>query len=164
MRLFALIWVNRARQQPDLSAPWLDVDHPGTGLIHIKVLDPFAIHPSLCGQCGGVVMSSSLASKKLPVLVAAVVCLSPPVAMQPASAQSPRLLEIVSVCAPRHGKDSRSGTAEVPNLAGQRSIYLREQLIAFRTGRRKHPDMKSIARYLTDRDIDESVAYYSTLP
>ena len=49
------------------------------------------------------------------------------------------------------------------NLAGQHSIYLRQQLLAFRSGKRKHPDMSKRARDLTDRDIDELVVYYSTL-
>ena len=55
------------------------------------------------------------------------------------------------------------GDVEKPNLAGQKSIYLRQQLEAFRAGRRKHPEMKSIARELTDREIDQLVVYYSTL-
>lgn len=97
-------------------------------------------------------------------LLMAAACASPLIGMQPACAQSPRLLEIVSVCAPCHGKDGRSGTVEVPNLAGQRSIYLREQLAAFQSGRRKHPEMKVVARELTDREIDQIVIYYSTLP
>ena len=84
--------------------------------------------------------------------------------LETACAQSPRLLEIVGVCAPCHGKDGRSGTVEVPNLAGQKGIYLREQLLAFRSGKRRHPDMKVIARELSDREIDQLVIYYSSLP
>jgi cytochrome c553 len=55
------------------------------------------------------------------------------------------------------------GSVVTPNLAGQKSIYLRQQLLAFRTGKRKHPDMKSISRRLTDREIDQLVVYYSML-
>lgn len=50
---------------------------------------------------------------------------------------------------------------QTPSLAGQSGIYLRNQLLAFRTGTRKHPDMKGIARDLTDREIDQVVLYYS---
>ena len=70
---------------------------------------------------------------------------------------------IVSVCAPCHGIDGTGGDVEKPNLAGQKSIYIRQQLMAFRTGKRKHPEMRSIARDLTDREIDQLVIYYSTL-
>ncbi len=71
---------------------------------------------------------------------------------------------IVAVCAPCHGTDGGSGNVEVPNLAGQRSIYLHSQLDAFRAGTRKHPDMKPVAQDLTDREIEQIVVYYSSLP
>ena len=67
---------------------------------------------------------------------------------------------VATVCAPCHGLDGVGRDVEVPNMAGQHSIYLREQLLAFKSGRRKHP----VGRHLTDREIDELVVYYSTLP
>jgi cytochrome c553 len=69
---------------------------------------------------------------------------------QAASAQSDSIPSIATACAPCHG-------------LGQKSIYLREQLLAFRTGKRKHPEMKLIGRDLSDREIDQLVIYYSTL-
>lgn len=80
-----------------------------------------------------------------------------------ARAQPRRTPAVVAVCAPCHGADGAGGTVEQPNLAGQKSIYLRQQLLAFRSGRRLHPNMRSIARELTDREIDQLVVYYSTL-
>ena len=70
---------------------------------------------------------------------------------------------IVTVCSPCHGTDGTGGDIEKPNLAGQNSIYLRKQLLAFRSGTRRHPDMNKKARDLTDREIDQLVVYYSTL-
>ena len=70
---------------------------------------------------------------------------------------------IVAVCTPCHGAHGAGGDVDVPNLAGQKSIYIRQQLEAFRAGRRKHPEMKSMSRQLTDREIDQLVVYYSTL-
>jgi cytochrome c553 len=81
----------------------------------------------------------------------------------PAVAQSARPPAIVAVCTPCHGADGTGGDVEKPNLAGQKSIYIRRQLLAFRSGKRKHPEMKTIARELTDREIDQLVVYYSTL-
>ena len=75
----------------------------------------------------------------------------------------PRAPAIVAVCAPCHGIDGAGGDVEKPNLAGQHSIYLRQQLLNFRSGKRKHPDMSKRARDLTDREIDQLVIYYSTL-
>jgi cytochrome c553 len=80
-----------------------------------------------------------------------------------ARAQASKIPRIVSICVPCHGVSGTGGDVEKPNLAGQKSIYLRQQLEAFRSGRRKHPDMKSISRSLTDREIDQLVVYYSTL-
>jgi cytochrome c553 len=91
----------------------------------------------------------------------AVGCLA--LGVQPANAEASHAPAIVAVCTPCHGADGAGGDVEIPNLAGQKSIYLRQQLEAFRAGRRKHPEMKSIARELTNREIDQLVVYYSTL-
>src|SRR5262245_20875808 len=74
--------------------------------------------------------------------LAAVLCVA--AAATPAAAQKSRPPAIVTVCAPCHGSDGMTGTVVTPNLAGQKSIYLRQQLLAFRSGKRKHPDMKVI--------------------
>jgi cytochrome c553 len=80
------------------------------------------------------------------------------------NAQTQGTPAIVTVCAPCHGARGDEGNVEQPNLAGQKSIYLRNQLLAFRSGKRRHPDMGTIGRALTDREIDQLVVYYSTLP
>ena len=81
----------------------------------------------------------------------------------PAMAQKPRVPAIVTVCEPCHGIKGDGGDVEKPNLAGQKSIYLRLQLLAFRSGKRKHPQMQSVVRSLRDSEIDQLVVYYSTL-
>ena len=80
-----------------------------------------------------------------------------------AQAQTPTPAIIASVCSQCHGIDGTGGDIEKPNLAGQHSIYLRQQLLAFRSGKRRHPEMGKIGRNLTDREIDQIVVYYSTL-
>ena len=94
-------------------------------------------------------------------VVVTLLCLGPRFGV--ASAQSSNPPAIVGACMPCHGTDGTGGDVEKPNLAGQKSIYIREQLLAFRSGKRKHPDMKSIARDLSDREIDQLVIYYSSL-
>ena len=71
---------------------------------------------------------------------------------------------VAEACAPCHGLDGVGRDIEIPNIAGQHSIYLREQLLAFKSGRRKHPEMQYMGRHLNEREIDELVVYYSTLP
>jgi cytochrome c553 len=82
---------------------------------------------------------------------------------RPANAEASHAPAAVAVCTPCHGADGAGGDVEIPNLAGQKSIYLRQQLEAFRTGTRKHPEMKFMARELSEREIDQLVVYYSTL-
>jgi len=47
---------------------------------------------------------------------------------------------------PCHGLDGIGHDVEIPNIAGQHSVYLRNQLLAFKKGQRKHPEMRYIAR------------------
>ena len=67
------------------------------------------------------------------------------------------------ICEPCHGEDG-TGHDEIPNIAGQHSIYLFNQLMAFRKGERRHPEMRSLARELTDQELNELIIYYSKLP
>jgi len=81
-----------------------------------------------------------------------------------ANAQPRTAPTVAAVCEPCHGLDGVGHDVEIPNIAGQHSIYLRNQLMAFKKGQRRHPEMRYVARELNDREIDELVVYYSTLP
>jgi len=72
--------------------------------------------------------------------------------------------KLVASCAPCHGFEGIGKDVEIPNLAGQHDVYLSYQLRAFRSGRRKHPDMSFMARKLTDAEINALATYYSGLP
>ena len=106
-------------------------------------------------------------SKALALGCVVAVCGGPLLFLDRVKAQSraaPTVPTAATVCAPCHGLDGIGRDVEVPNIAGQHSIYLRNQLMAFKKGQRKHPEMRYIARELTDRELDELVVYYSTLP
>jgi len=83
-----------------------------------------------------------------------------------AAAQTGTAPRVASICVPCHGLDGIGHDVEIPNIAGQHSSYLRNQLMAFKKRERKHPEMRSIAPALSDKEIDELVVvvYYSTLP
>ena len=66
-------------------------------------------------------------------------------------------------CAGCHGSDGISANPLWPNLAGQKAPYLVKQLKAFRDGGRQDPMMSAMARPLSDADIDNLAAYYSSL-
>jgi cytochrome c553 len=81
-----------------------------------------------------------------------------------AQAQAAQPTKLVGTCAPCHGFEGIGKDVEIPNLAGQHDVYLSYQLRAFRSGRRKHPDMSFMARKLTDAEINALATYYSGLP
>jgi cytochrome c553 len=66
-------------------------------------------------------------------------------------------------CAGCHGADGISANPLWPNLAGQKAPYLVKQLKAFRDGVRQDPMMSPMARPLSDADIENLAAYYSSL-
>lgn len=70
------------------------------------------------------------------------------------------------VCSNCHGATGTSVSPNVPNLAGQQKAYLAGQLHGFREKSRQDPAgyeyMWGISRSLTDRQIDELAAYFST--
>ncbi len=82
----------------------------------------------------------------------------------PAQAQFQPGRVTIEHCAPCHGRDGVAPDSEVPHLAGQNERYLFNQLMAFRTGARRHREMRFMARELTEADIAALAAYYSSLP
>ncbi|MEJ8855779.1 c-type cytochrome [Variovorax robiniae] len=52
---------------------------------------------------------------------------------------------------------------KVPKIAGQSATYIVAALNAYKAGDRKHPTMRAIADTLTDQDMADLGAYYSTL-
>lgn len=66
-----------------------------------------------------------------------------------------------AVCAACHGVNGNSVNPEWPNLAGQGSAYVTEQLKLFRAGHRNNLVMYPLAVGLTDEDIRDLAAYYA---
>ena len=69
-----------------------------------------------------------------------------------------------AVCAACHGANGVSVSDSIPNLAGQRSAYLENQLKAWKDGSRKNPLMNAIGAQLGDGEIANLAAYFSSLP
>ncbi|WP_342620860.1 c-type cytochrome [Rhodoferax sp. GW822-FHT02A01] len=51
---------------------------------------------------------------------------------------------------------------KVPKISGQSAKYIASALNAYKKGDRKHPTMRGIAASLTDQDIADLAAFYST--
>jgi len=68
-----------------------------------------------------------------------------------------------AMCAGCHGGQGISPTPVWPNLAGQKEQYLVNALKMYRSGERKNSQMSPMAMALTDEDIANLAAYYSSL-
>jgi cytochrome c553 len=62
-----------------------------------------------------------------------------------------------------HGQTGVSATPDAPHLAGQPAIYLAAQLRAYRSGARKHEVMAVLAKALSDDEISQLAAWYSSI-
>ncbi|HEC06050.1 MAG TPA: cytochrome c [Thiolapillus brandeum] len=68
-----------------------------------------------------------------------------------------------AVCAACHGANGISVNAMWPNLAGQKADYIIKQLKAFKAGTRKDPLMSPQAAQLSDQDMENLAAHFSSL-
>lgn len=70
----------------------------------------------------------------------------------------------IDKCIACHGEDGLAKIAEAPNLAGQNEQYLLEQLTAFKQGARTNELMSVVVKDLSDADIEDLAAYFSSIP
>ncbi len=78
-----------------------------------------------------------------------------------ADAKTGRVLAVkCQVC---HGLDGVAKIPIAPHLAGESEIYLQTQLKAFRSGKREHEMMTVIAKDLSDEEIADLAAWYSSI-
>jgi len=68
-----------------------------------------------------------------------------------------------TLCMACHGAEGISPNDLWPNLAGQKEGYLKKQITAFRDGTRIDPTMAPMVNPLTDEDIENLAAYFSSL-
>ena len=67
-----------------------------------------------------------------------------------------------ATCIACHGPNGNSANPEWPVLAGQHAQYIHKQLQAFKGGARKNPLMTPMAMSLSDEDMADLGAYFST--
>jgi cytochrome c553 len=66
-------------------------------------------------------------------------------------------------CQACHGSNGIGTAPDIPNLAGQKPGYITAQLTAFRSKDRKHDLMNAMAAQLSDGDIENLAAFWSSL-
>lgn len=67
-----------------------------------------------------------------------------------------------AMCAACHGADGNSSVAMWPKLAGQHESYLERQLSLIKSGARPVPEMAPFVAGLSEQDIADISAFYST--
>lgn len=67
-----------------------------------------------------------------------------------------------ATCVACHGVDGNSVNPEWPSIAGQHSQYIVKQLKAFKGGVRKSDTMAPMAMGLSDQDMEDVAAYFSS--
>jgi cytochrome c553 len=68
-----------------------------------------------------------------------------------------------SACANCHGMDGVSTAAGIPNLAGQRTVYLYRVLQAYQSGERRNESMNHAIGFLNDESLLAVSAYFASL-
>lgn len=89
-------------------------------------------------------------------------------ALQPLAANAiggdPKAGQIkANACVVCHGQMGISINPGAPHLAGQPAIYLVEQLNDFKSGKRQNPVMSVIAKPLSEKEILDLAAWYSSI-
>ncbi|KRE88973.1 cytochrome C [Frateuria sp. Soil773] len=69
-----------------------------------------------------------------------------------------------AACFACHGADGNSVDPQYPRLAGQYNLYLQQVLHEYKDGRRNNAIMKGFVATLSDQDIEDVAAYFSSLP
>ena len=80
--------------------------------------------------------------------------------VQANAAGKAKAAQVCNVC---HGANGMSQIPGAPHLAGQPEMYVREQLRAYRSGKRQNEMMTIIAKPLTDDEISDLSAWYSSI-
>ena len=72
--------------------------------------------------------------------------------------------DLIQECAYCHGDAGIAKDMDVPHLAGQQREYLYKQLVAFRTGKRAHKEMRTMSRQMTEAEMRAIADYHAALP
>lgn len=67
-----------------------------------------------------------------------------------------------ALCATCHGADGNSALSINPKLAGQSAKYIVKQLMDYKSGARVNPTMSAMVGNLSEQDMQDIAAWYST--
>jgi cytochrome c553 len=74
------------------------------------------------------------------------------------------LQDKIAQCAACHGEDGKSSDPAIPHIGGQPQLFVMYQLFFYREGRRKSPEMNTIAKDMSDAELTAISEYVTKLP
>ena len=99
-----------------------------------------------------------------PLIAALAAAAAIAVTLSAASANDPKAgRKKAAACKTCHGIDGIAKIPIAPHIAGESQVYLQTQLKAFRSGKRQHEIMSVVAGQLSDEDISDLSAWYSSI-
>jgi cytochrome c553 len=108
------------------------------------------------------VSSTDCRLKRAAVTIVVAVLLFSPGKNQALGADIEVIRKKAAVCVPCHGERGNSTNPLIPSLAGQPKQFISTQLVMFREGNRKDPQMSPQSANLSNADIDDFGTYFST--
>jgi cytochrome c553 len=104
---------------------------------------------------------SAATMKSLAVGIAAFALAASTVAVAGGNAEKGK--EKSATCAACHGPDGNSASPDFPRLAGQNADYIQHVLAHYKAGtKRKNPIMAGMAAALSEQDMADLAAYFSS--
>ena len=97
--------------------------------------------------------------KKISIAIMSIVLMSAPALAGDIAAGKAKAV----TCSACHGAAGVSAVPTFPNLAGQKEQYIIKQLKDFKSGARKDATMNGMAATLSEEDMANIAAYYSSL-
>jgi len=79
-----------------------------------------------------------------------------------ASAQT--LQDKIAACAACHGETGQPANPDIPTIGGQPKLFVMYQLFYYREGRRKSPEMNTVAKDMSDAELTAISDYVARLP
>jgi len=98
------------------------------------------------------------------LVASAPLCLLAAVLLCGPAALAQTLQDKIAACAACHGENGQSLDPNIPHIGGQPKLAVMYQLFFYREGRRKNPEMNTVAKDMSDAELDAIAEWVSKLP
>jgi cytochrome c553 len=86
------------------------------------------------------------------------------VMLWPGVASAQTLQDKIAACAACHGETGQPPNPDIPSIGGQPKLFVMYQLFFYREGRRKNPEMNTVAKDMSDAELTAISDFVARLP